>query len=169
MAFGALPQDTAEFMLGSVVVTPVFFESNGTIDTSTEDWTPATIQQTLDKITQATDWWVQTLASLNTVHHLSFTIDTTFANTPFQTAYEPINRRSNDYNRYVTEFLQSQGATTTDIETEMFKFNDAQRQKYNTDWSFTMIVVNSYTQGTGQFAAGGLSAEHSRSLAVYFW
>lgn len=155
MAYGVLPQDTAEFMLGSVVVTPVFFESNGTIDTSTEDWTPASIQQTLDKITQATDWWVQTLDSLHTVHHLSFTIDTTFANTPFQTAYEPISRRSNDYSKYVTEFLQSRGATTTDIETEMFKFNNAQRQKYNTDWSFTMIVVNSYNQGDGQFAAGG--------------
>ncbi|MFO0939236.1 MAG: dockerin type I domain-containing protein [Pirellulales bacterium] len=155
MAYGALSQDTAEFMLGSVVVTPVFFESNGTIDTSSEDWTPSSIQQTLDKISQATDWWVQTLDSLHTVHHLSFTIDTTFANTPFQTGYEPISRRSNDYSKYVTEFLQSQGATTTDIETEMFKFNNAQRQKYNTDWSFTMIVVNSYNQGTGQFAAGG--------------
>lgn len=155
MAYGALPQDTAEFMLGSVVVTPVFMESDGTTDVSTEDWTPATIQQTLDKITQATDWWSQTLENLNSVHHLSFTIDTTFANNPFLTDYEPISRRSNDYVKYVTEFLQGQGATTADIESEMFKFNDAQRQKFGTDWSFTMIVVNSYTQGTGTFLPGG--------------
>ena len=155
LPYGALVQDTAEYMLGSVVVTPVFFESTGSTDTSTEDWTPATIQQTLDKIQEATDWWEQTLASLNTVHSLSFTIDTTFANTPVPTVYEPINRKSNDYTKYVTEFLTSQGAVSTDIESEMFKFNNAQREKFGTDWSYTMIVVNSYNQGDGQFAPGG--------------
>lgn len=155
MAFGALPQDTAEFMLGSVVVTPVFFESNGKIDASTENWNPQHIQETLGKITQATDWWVQTLANLNTVHQLSFTIDTTFASNPFETAYEPINRRSNDYDKYVSEFLKSQGYNSADIATEMLRFNNAQRVKFGTDWAFTMIVVNSQNQGDGQFAPGG--------------
>jgi Dockerin type I domain len=155
LPYGALPEDTAEFMLGSVVVTPVFFESDGSLDDDSETWSEDLIAQTLDKIEEATDWWVQTLANLNTVHELSFTIDTTFANSPVPTPYEPIARRSNDYSKYVTDFLQSQGATTQDLQTEMFKFNNAQREKFGTDWSFTMIVVNSYNQGDGQFAPGG--------------
>ena len=39
LPFGASPDDTAEFMLGRVAVTPVFLESNGQIDANTENWT----------------------------------------------------------------------------------------------------------------------------------
>lgn len=142
-------------MLGTVVVTPVFFESNGAVDNDTEDWTNAHIQQTLAKIDEALDWWVTCLQGLNTVHQLSFVIDTTFATQPVQTAYEPINRRSNDYELYANEFLQSQGLGSGNVLSDVRTFNQAQRQKFDTNWSFTMFVVNSQNQGDGQFAPGG--------------
>lgn len=155
MPFGAQPGDTGEFMLGTVVVTPVFFESNGAVDNDTEDWTNAHIQQTLAKIDEALDWWVTSLQGLNSVHHLSFVVDTTFATQPVLTAYEPINRRSNDYELYANEFLQSQGLGSGNILSDVRAFNHAQRQKFDTNWSFTMFVVNSQNQGDGQFAPGG--------------
>jgi hypothetical protein len=160
LPYGALADDTGEFMLGSVVVTPVFLESTGSLDPSTENWNPAHIQNTLDRIEEGMNWWVESLDQLSTVHELSFVIDTTFATTPVPTAYEPINRRSNDYVFYVNEFLQSQGATSQNIETEIKKFNHAQREKFDTDWSFTIFVANSQFQNSqdgmgGQFAAGG--------------
>lgn len=160
LPFGANANDTAEFMLGSVVVTPVFLESSGATDPNIENWNSGDIQQTLDKIDQAMDWWVESLARLNTVHDLSFTIDTTFATSPAASAYEPINRRSNDYVLYVNEFLQNQGYTSGNIESEMRKFNNDQREKFGTDWAFTIIVANSEFQNSqdqsgGQFALGG--------------
>ncbi len=63
LPFGAFEQDTAEFMLGRVAVTPVFLESNGSIDPSTENWTSAHIQEVLAKIEEGMQWWVDT--SLN--------------------------------------------------------------------------------------------------------
>jgi|694.fasta_scaffold00010_165 hypothetical protein len=155
MPFGAQPGDTGEFMLGTIVVTPVFFESNGVVDSSTENWNSAHIQQTLAKIDEALDWWVTSLQGLNTVHQLSFVVDTTFATQPVQTAYEPINRRSNDYELYANEFLQSQGLGSGNVLSDVRAFNHAQRQKFDTNWSFTMFVVNSQNQGDGLFAPGG--------------
>ncbi|MBX3422803.1 MAG: protein containing Planctomycete extracellular domain protein [Pirellulaceae bacterium] len=155
LPFGAQPNDTAEFMLGSVLVTPVFLESNGRVDASSEDWNSQHIQETLGKIDQAMDWWVESLARLNTVHQLSFVIDTTFATNPVSTDYEPINRISNHYTFYVSEFLDNLGRATGDIERDIRAFNHSQRMKFGTDWAFTIFVANSQRDSDGQFAAGG--------------
>jgi hypothetical protein len=160
LPYGAHWQDTGEFMLGTAVVTPVFLESNGGFDADIETWNSQDIDEVLGKIEEAMDWWVESLAQLNTVHNLSFVIDTTFAIDPFETIYEPINRPSNDYVLYVNEFLQSQGATTGNIEREIRSFNHSQREKFDTDWSFTIFVANSEFQNSqdqmgGQFAPGG--------------
>lgn len=160
LPYGAHPDDTGEFMLGSVVVTPVFLESNGTVDANSENWNAAHIQDTLARIQEGMDWWVESLDRLNTVHDLTFVIDTTFASTPVSTVYEPINRRSNDYVFYVNEFLQNRGFSSGNIETEIRKFNHSQREKFDADWSFTIFVANSELQNSqdqmgGQFASGG--------------
>jgi hypothetical protein len=155
LPFGAAAQDTGEFMLGSVAVTPVLFESNGQLDPSTEDWTSAHIEQVLNNIRTGVDWWVETLAKQSTVHELSFTIDTTYASTPVDTKYEPISRRSNDYYLYVSEFLTGAGFGSGSLESNIRAFNHAQREKLGTDWAFTIFVVPSVNDADGQFAAGG--------------
>ena len=50
LPYGAMPLDTGEFMLGRIAVTPVFLESNGVQDASTENWNPALIHQTLQTV-----------------------------------------------------------------------------------------------------------------------
>ena len=40
LPYGAVAHDTGEYMLGDVVATVVFFESDGSRDPSTEDWNP---------------------------------------------------------------------------------------------------------------------------------
>ena len=57
LPFGADPQDTAEYMLGSVLVTPVFLESTGAVDASTENWTSAKIAETKAKLQAGVEWW----------------------------------------------------------------------------------------------------------------
>ncbi len=156
LPFGATPLDTGEFLLGTVAVTPVLLESNGQLDASTEDWTPTHIQEVLANVNQGLDWWVDLLATKSTSAPLSFTIDTTYADTPVPTKYEPISRRSNDYSQWTDDFLNAIGFTRSgSLETDMRAFNQAQRLKHNTDWSFTILVVNSQNDADGQFAAGG--------------
>jgi len=156
LPFGAAPEDTGEFMLGRVAVTPVFIESSGILDQNTEDWTPAHKTQVLEKIESGLDWWRQLLAKTTNRHTLEFVIDRTFANQPFVSLYEPINRPSNDYQLFVNEFLVNRGFNqSSQLEANMRAFNQAQRLSLQTDWSFTIFVVNSMNDGEGTFAAGG--------------
>lgn len=156
MPFGATEFDLGEFFLGTVAVTPVFLESNGDVDTSTEDWTTAHINEVLANINEGLNWWSDTLDAMNTVHELQFTVDTTYAATPVETSYEPISRRSNDYSLYLTEFLQLTGFNNTgNLERDMLSFNQSQREKFDTNWAFTMLVVPSVNDADGQFASGG--------------
>lgn len=156
LPYGAMAQDTGEFMLGRVAVTPVFLESNGQRDANTENWNSALIQQTLQTVQTGANWWVDLLAAQQTVHSLEFVFDTTYATTPVATQYEPISRPSNDYPAWVEEFLTGVGQTgSTSIEVNMRAFNDSQRQKLSADWAFTMFVINSNADADGQFAPTG--------------
>lgn len=156
LPFGAAPADTGEFMLGSVAVTPVLLESNGQIDPNTENWTPAHIQEVLANVREGLDWWVDLLATKSALAPLSFTLDTTYADTPVESRYEPISRRSNDYSFYTSEFLDTIGfQRTSSLETDMRAFNNAQRVKLGTDWAMTIFVVDSQNDSDGQFLAGG--------------
>lgn len=156
LPYGATELDLGEFMLGNVAVTPVFLESNGQRDANTETWTQQQITDTLAKIDEGLDWWVDALATKSSIHELNFSVDTTYASTPAETSYEPISRRSNDYALYVPEFLESVGFDTAgSLELNIRAFNHSQRVKANADWSFTMFVVPSENDADGQFASGG--------------
>ncbi len=92
LPYGAVEQDTAEYMLGDVVVTVVFFESDGSIDANTEDWNPLVrdqagdvvldqqgrtisadgpnlIEETKDRVIEGLQWWETTLANFYTLHY----------------------------------------------------------------------------------------------------
>lgn len=156
LPFGATANDTGEFMLGRVAVTPVFLESNGQVDASTENWNPAHKAEVAAKINEAFAWWKDLLATKTTVHALDFVIDPTYIDAPSPTAYEPINRRSDDYALWSQEFLMRTGYDDfSSLELNMRAFNNAQREKYNADWAFTMFVVNSQVDVDGTFAPNG--------------
>ena len=156
LPYGALPQDTGEYMLGKIAVTPVLLESNGQVDANTENWTPTLIQSALQTVEKGVDWWVDLLAKQNTKHSLEFVLNTTYATNPAPTRYEPISRPSNDYGLWVQEFLVGAGfSSSSSMELNMRAFNDAQRQKLGTDWAFTIFVVNSTADADGQFAPNG--------------
>ena len=152
---GATPVDTGEFFLGTVTVTPVFFESDGSIDQEQEQWTEEQIDATLDKIYESVDWWKSLLATRTSVHTLDFTIDETYARAPVATGYEPITRHSLDFQLYVGEWLTDLGyGDAPSIERAMHLFNHSQRVKYDTDWAFTIFVVDSSDDATGFFPGG---------------
>jgi hypothetical protein len=154
--FGALPQDTGEFFLGKVAVTPVFLESSGAIDTNLENWSATEIQVTLDRIREGLDWWTDLLASRTDKHQLEFVFDTQYATNPKSTPYEPITRVSDDYELWVDQFLDDIGiASSGSVQSRVRDFNIAQRTRLETDWAFTIFVVDSELDPDDSFAAGG--------------
>ena len=156
MPFGATPDDTAEFMLGRIAVTPVFLESNGQIDPNTENWTTSSKKSVMDSIENGLNWWKQLLATKSSVMTLDFVVDKTYVDTPFPTPYEPISRVSNSYVDWVSQFLVSTGfSQSNQLDSNIRAFNHSQRQKVNANWSFTIFVVNSQNDADGNFASGG--------------
>ena len=63
LPYGAVAQDTGEYMLGDVVATVVFFESDGSIDANLENWTPELTEATKDRIVEGLEWWEDSLAN----------------------------------------------------------------------------------------------------------
>lgn len=181
---GAMPGDLAEYMLGSTVVTPVFFESNGAVDTSTEDWTPALIAESKAKIQTALDWWRDTLERYQVCtslglnegqcqalskdeiddqvperapHRLQFVVDWTYADNPVETVTEPISRPSEDYTLWGGEFLRDVGYEGTQLTfaDDLMAFNHQQRVTHDTHWSVTIFVANSANDTDDEWGPGG--------------
>ncbi len=155
-SIGVTARDTGEFLLGTVTVTPVFLESNGQIDPQSENWTTREIDEALAKVSEGVNWWSDTLDSLSTVHSLEFVIDDTFARTPFETPYEPINRNTSAIDLYIGDFVTRLGyGDSNSIEDAVQRFNHDQRIKHNTDWAFTIFVADSSDDADGLFSSGG--------------
>ncbi|MBC8871509.1 MAG: hypothetical protein H8E44_18960 [Planctomycetes bacterium] len=164
--FGAAPDDTAEFMLGDVLVTLVLMESHGATtddNPNTENWTVNAIEEVQRKVVEGLGWWQETLALAypDASHALEFQYDWTYAGGEFQnadpedvvlTTYEPIANRSNDFENWIYHFLGPVGYNATgDFGSDIRAFNHAQRQTHNTEWAFTIFAVNDENDSDGQF------------------
>ena len=159
--YGAYPDDTGEFMLGDVLVTVVFMESNANVslvNPNTENWTPALISAAKQKLQTGVEWWEQTLATQfpASPHELNFHFDFTYADQPVLTSYEPISQSSDYFQYWMYDFLNplgyNQGGSFTN---DIRAFNHAQRLAHGTDWAYTLFVVNDTNDSDNKFAYGG--------------
>ncbi|MCB9924064.1 MAG: hypothetical protein H6822_17920 [Planctomycetaceae bacterium] len=166
--FGAQPEDTAEFLLGTVNVSVVLLESNKVLSSDNptvgtqqeENWTASSIAAVKQKVTDGLQWWVDTFYSEfpnAPAGSLDFHIDFTHADTPVSTRFEPITQPSTDYQFWAQEFLNTTGvATTGSLFTDIKTFNNEQRVAQDTNWSYTIFVVNDEHDFDHRFAPGGL-------------
>ncbi len=161
--YGAAPDDVAEYMLGDVLVTVVLMESNEN-SPNTENWTTPAIEVVNQKLVEGMTWWEDTLRTTfeNAPHSLTFHYDFTYADDPVETDYEPIANTSDVFQDWIYDFLDFVGYnSTTNFSSDIRAFNHAQRQTHNTDWAFTVFVVNDEydlltdLDGPGMFASGG--------------
>lgn len=179
LPYGAMPDDTGEYMLGDVLVTVVFMESDPTLSpgdnnpppqgrgSPAENWatnTVNTIANVKQKIQDGLDWWEDTLDQVLVGTPaagrdlLDFTIDWTHADNPVRTGYEPIARTSNDFVLWMYDFLNLVGFNQTgNFSTDIRAYNNFKRdgadQDY--DWAFTIFVVNDEVDVDDAFALGG--------------
>ena len=162
LPFGAMPDDTGEYMLGDITVSVVLMESNTSIlprDTSTENWNSSSIAAVKAKVEAGVNWWKETLVNeFPDVNPdvLSFQFDYTYADTPVQTGFEAITRKSDDNTQWVYSFLSQTGISLTGaISTDIRAFNNAQRIKHNSSWAFTIFAVNDANDPDHAFGADG--------------
>ncbi|NLE36692.1 MAG: hypothetical protein GX621_01555 [Pirellulaceae bacterium] len=153
--YGASDLDTSEYMLGTVNVTVVLLESDGTIDPSTEDWTQLQINLLKSNTASALQYWLNVHDQQNATSSLEFVIDFTYADNPVEIPYEPIARPMTDHPLWSRAFLEAVGMDTTDNTTEdLLRFNHQQRLAAGTNWSFTIFYINSANDADGRFADG---------------
>ncbi len=164
LPYGALPDDTGEYMLGDIVVTVVLMESTPTMaphDPSTENWTAAAKADVMTKVQTGLDWWKSLLAqkSPTMAADLNFFVDDTYVQNPVLTGYEPINRVSNDFaidtgsgptTGWMYDFLNQVGYNQTgDFTLDLRAYNHSRRLAGTAahpgpaDWAYTIFVVNS--------------------------
>ncbi len=141
--------ETSEYFIGRVAVGIVLPESDGSVDPSTEDWTEDERALVLSEITAALDWW----ADLEPNAHLTFVYDDGTA-APTTTGYEPISRRYNDQSLWIAEVMEKKGYTGYSYFDQVRRYNNDLRDTYDTDWAFTIFVVDSSNDSDNRFSNG---------------
>lgn len=160
--YGAMPDDTGEYMLGDVAVNVVLMESDPTLapydnnslsdpvhpgrGSPAEDWTTEQIAAIKSNIQSGLQWWKDTLTNMfpsAPANLLNFHINWQYADNPVHTGYEPIDRISNDFQSWMYSFLDLvQFNATGNFSSDIRAYNDFTRQQAGTDWAFTIFVVN---------------------------
>lgn len=140
---------TSEFMAGRVAVGLVLVESNGTVDTSKENWTSEEKQLVFNKTISALNWWMQREPRAK----LSFVYDDHFSN-PLPTGVEPITRPHSDQGYWIADAMKSLGFNSTSYFTQVRNYDNWLRSTYQTDWAFTIFVVDSSSDGDNRFSNG---------------
>lgn len=140
----------SQFLIGSVAVGIVLPESTGEVDPSSEDWTDEERSLVVSEIVSSMDWW----ASLEPSAHLSFVYDNIAGNT-MPTAVEPITHPFTDQHYWIRDTMSAMGF---DYDGSYFvpiwNYNDYLRQTYQTDWAFTIFVVDSSEDVDNTFLDG---------------
>ncbi|MCD6327713.1 hypothetical protein J7M28_09180 [bacterium] len=159
------PNDTSEFMLGNVAVAIILPESDGSIDTESEDWTNVDVangitdrpQKVRDEILASLNWWVlRETEQRSGPPLLSFTIDPSSPRVRI-TGYEPISRSSLDEYIWVSEIMTQMGYTTGSAWQKVRQFDLDLIADLGADWAFTVFVYDSLNDSNGQFANGAFA------------
>jgi hypothetical protein len=141
--------ETSEYFIGRVAVGIILTESDGSLDPSSEDWTEAERTLVLSEITAALNWW----AARESNAHLTFVYDDGTA-APIATSLEPVTRRYSDQALWIAEVMSKKGYTGYSYFDQVRQYNNALREMYDTDWAFTIFVVDSSNDGDNRFSDG---------------
>ena len=141
--------ETSQFLLGSVAVGIVLPESNGLVDPSSEDWTDQERALVVSKIVAAMDWW----ASRDERAQLSFVYDNIPAHT-VPTSVEPISRPHSDQKYWIADTMAAMGYSSSSYFDQVRAYNNALRQAHQTDWAFTIFVIDSSADDDNTFLNG---------------
>ncbi|GAB4435847.1 MAG: hypothetical protein OHK0015_27070 [Chloroflexi bacterium OHK40] len=136
----------SQFLAGSVAVRLVLPESDGSIDHSSEDWSPAQIEAVRQEVQAGLDWWSARLP----LAHLRFELRVEVVPIP----YEPINYGLSQEGRWIGAALTRLGYSGASYFDQAYAAAEALRAERGTDWATTIFVANSANHPTGTFIDG---------------
>ncbi len=137
--------DTSEYLIGKVVYSVIFLESNGDIDASSENWSQNRIDNMLSKINSGIKWWGSQYPY--PYGRLSF-VSTSQV---IEVGYEPITRSSTDEGLWISQAMSALGFSGADYFEQVYDYANYLRDAYGTDWCFVVLVVDSLNDGDGMF------------------
>lgn len=138
---------TSDYLYGKVLVNVVFVESNGSIDSNIENWTDSKISNVSQEIVSGISWWLNR-SSVDLSFYFTFNVS--------NVSYEPILHPQSSEGLWISEVMDGFGvADCPGLDNCYFYrallFNDDLRNSYETDWSFTIFVVDSEFDSDGMF------------------
>ena len=136
--------DTSVYMLGDVSVGIILPESTG----NGENWTAIEKNKVINEIQTSLNWWKTTggaLAGLTFEYDIQLDVPTT---------YEPINERSSNEGLWISEVMSNLGYTTGDYWEKVYAYENDLRNQHQTDWAFTIFVVDSSNDIDDMFTDG---------------
>lgn len=136
----------SQYMAGHVAVRIVLPESNGAVDPSTEDWTPAQITRIQQDVQAALDWWATLLPQAN----LRFSVRLDVV----PTAYEPIHHGLTEEQLWISDALGRLGFRNGSHFDRAYAAGYSLRDELDADWATTIFVVNSEQNPSGYFRDG---------------
>lgn len=140
--------ETSEYLIGDVAVGIIFLESDGSIDTETEDWTTTEESNVINEITVGLNW----LAGQNPGAGVSFTFDIQYG---VPTSYEPINRAGPaGHGLWISEAMTYLGYPGVSYFTQVRDYINDVRNTLGTDWAYAMFIVDSSNDPDGSFTDG---------------
>ncbi|MFZ3384618.1 MAG: Ig-like domain-containing protein, partial [Candidatus Methanoperedens sp.] len=140
--------DTSEYMIGDIAVGIIFLESNGTKDINSEDWDNIEESRVVSEIKDGLNWW----AAREPNAKLTFAYDIHYK---LPTGYEPIKHPQSDESLWITDAMANLGYTRYPYFFDNVQdYDNAIRTKLNTDWAYTIFVVDSSNDIDGMFSDG---------------
>jgi hypothetical protein len=160
--------DQSAFALGTFRLNVVLLESNGTIDPSTENWTPAQIDNLHREIDEAVAFWEGFTAGYHPNARLQFDLNYTNGGQPVPTGYEPITRSSGNDSLWIRQAMSFLGYNQASHFDSIRAFNHDQRLGSGANWSATMFVVNDEVDADNRFSNSQFAYAHiGGPFAVY--
>lgn len=160
---------TSEYMVNRVQVDIFLLESDGGVDTQTENWTTTMRDEVITEITAGLNWWDTTDTQggepesnleFNLVFHTPWN-DATHVDTD----YEPIKRNHTDQNLWMDEIMDGLGYSESDYVLSMRNYVHDRRNSQDRDWGLIIWVINSLADTDGKFADGWFA--YARLMGPY--
>jgi hypothetical protein len=156
-ASGGTDLNTSEYLAGSVSVTIILPESDGTGDTSSENWTADREAAVVAEIAEGLEWVRQQEPQAQLA--FKYTVIAGRTDVRARTRYEPIRRAADPQGTtgedlWVKEILGKLGYASGDRFARSRAFAAARRAADLCDWGLNVFVVDSLTDADGKFADG---------------
>ncbi|UCD92440.1 MAG: PKD domain-containing protein [Methanobacteriota archaeon] len=167
---------TSEYMMGRICTSVILLESDGTIDSESEDWTSKEKKRIRNEVEEGLGWWVGRAGKYDIP--IAWRYNYYYIENPINTGYEPIRRPHTDDHLWIQEAMTKLGFTNYGTASENVRdYNNHIRDSCGSDWAYTAFVVDDSHDKDDQFSddwsayanPGGPRTVLTRGNGNWFW